>query len=737
MSTLAQSFWFGPLGPFGSPGMLLWAAGAAIPIVIHLLSRRRFDEVPWAAMDFLMAALRKHARRMRLEQLLLLLVRASILALLGIALANPVWSLWRTPPALGVTTGDTHVVLVIDGSYSMDYRDGDVTRFDRARTRASELVRDSLQGDGFSLILLATPASVVVGDPVFDREDVVNEIADLRRTDGGAELSSALAEIDRVLDRGAQREPRLRERRVYFFTDLGRTTWGDVSTNANQATLRRLADKAVLHVIDVGEPGGQNLAVTRVGVADGVVTVDHPTRIDVEVANFGNQDLTHQSLEVLVDGQRIAEEYVDVPAGGRATASVMHPFPLPGEHVVEVQSADDRLAADNRRWLSLDVRPALEVLCIEGRPGAARNLVFALDPAVSGQSRVRASVQSEIALLEADLDRFDCLILCNVGRFGRDEAHLLRMFLEQGGGLVLFLGDQVQAASYNSLLGAGSGGDALLTAVIGEPVPLGAYPFDPLDYRHPIVQPFRGHERAGLLTTPIWKYVRLQVGSQAESQVALAFDNGDPAIVESPVGRGHVILVATDGSDSSLDHSTTPPSPWNAWSAWPSFPPLVQQILKEAVRGRTPLRNVTVGDLLRGRLPPGSAESTVVISDPAGRDLRVSAESQDASRQWSFSDTRRSGVYSVALGGAADDVDRFAVNVDTRESQLERVDATLLPSQLQTQLLEETVASGRADGIGTSQLFRYLLAAVLLLLLCESFLAWFFGRSDAHVPLAS
>lgn len=737
MSTLAQSFWFGPLGPFGSPGMLLWAAAAAIPIVIHLLSRRRFDEVPWAAMDFLMAALRKHARRMRLEQLLLLLIRASILALLGIALANPVWSLWRTPPALGVTTGDTHVVLVIDGSYSMDYRDGDVTRFDRARARASELVRESLQGDGFSLILLATPASVVVGDPVFDREDVVNEIADLRRTDGGAELSSALAEIDRVLDRGARREPRLRERRVYFFTDLGRTTWGDVSTNANQSALRRLADKAVLHVIDVGEPGGQNLAVTRVGVAEGVVTVDHPTRIDVEVANFGNQDLTHYALEVLVDGQRIAEEYVDIPAGGRATASVMHPFPLPGEHVVEVQSAEDRLATDNRRWLSLDVRPALEVLCIEGRPGAARNIVFALDPAVSGQSRVRASVQSEIALLEADLERFDCLMLCNVGRFGRDEAHLLRMFLEQGGGLVLFLGDQVQAASYNSLLGAASGDDALLSAVIGEPAPLGAYPFDPLDYRHPIVQPFRGHERAGLLTTPIWKYVRLQVGPQSESQVALAFDNGDPAIVESPVGRGHVILIATDGSDSSLDHSTTPPSPWNAWSAWPSFPPLVQQILKEAVRGRTPLRNVTVGDLLRGRLPPGSAESAVVISDPSGRDLRVSAEMQDASRQWSFSDTRRAGVYSVTLGGAADDIDRFAVNVDTRESQLERVDATLLPSQLQTQLLEETVASGRAEGIGGSQLFRYLLAAVLLLLLCESFLAWFFGRSDAHVPLAS
>lgn len=737
MTTLAQSFWFGPLGPFGSPGMLLWAAAAAIPIVIHLLSRRRYDEVPWAAMDFLLAALRKHARRWRLEQLLLLLVRAAILVLLGLALSDPILSLWKTSPALGVTTGDTHVVLVIDGSYSMDYRDKETTRFEQAQARAEELVRESLQGDGFSLILLAAPSSVVVGDPVFDREDMVSEIADLQRTDGGAELSSTLSEIERVLDRGARREPRLRERRVYFFTDLGRTTWGDVSNNATQAVLRRLSEKAVLHVVDVGESSGQNAAVTRLGLTEGVVTVDHPTRIDIEVANFGNQDLVHHTLEVLVDGQRIAEEAVDVPAGGRATASVVHAFPLPGEHIVEVQSAKDRLDVDNRRWLSLEVRPALEVLCVEGRAGAARNVVFALDPANATQSRVRPSVQSEIALLEADLERFDCLFLCNVGRFGRDEAHLLRMYLEQGGGLVIFLGDQVQAASYNSMLGAEAGAERWLPAVVGDPVPLGAYAFDPREYRHPIVEPFRGHERAGLLSTPIWKYVRLTVNPQSESQVALAFDNGDPAIVSAPVGRGHVVLVATDGSNTSLDHATTPPTPWTAWSAWPSFPPLVQQILKEAVRGRTPLRNATVGDMLRGHLPAGTAESTVVISDPTGRDLRVSAESQGTVRQWTFADTRRCGVYSVAVGGAAGDVDRFALNVDTRESQLERIDADLLPSQFQTQWSEDAAASGHVEAAGPSQLFRYVLGAVLLLLLCESFLAWFFGRSDAHVPLVS
>jgi hypothetical protein len=49
--------------------------------MIHWWSRRRFQETSWAAMEFLLAALRKNARRLRLEQWLLLAVRMAILAL--------------------------------------------------------------------------------------------------------------------------------------------------------------------------------------------------------------------------------------------------------------------------------------------------------------------------------------------------------------------------------------------------------------------------------------------------------------------------------------------------------------------------------------------------------------------------------------------------------------------------------------------------------------------------------
>src|SRR5579864_8864844 len=65
------------------------AGGAvSVPIIIHLLNRRRFKIVTWAAMRFLLAAQRKNSRRMRLEQLILLAVRCLLVLLLVLAMGS-------------------------------------------------------------------------------------------------------------------------------------------------------------------------------------------------------------------------------------------------------------------------------------------------------------------------------------------------------------------------------------------------------------------------------------------------------------------------------------------------------------------------------------------------------------------------------------------------------------------------------------------------------------------------
>src|SRR5438128_3461937 len=128
---------------FGSPfaAFAAMAGAVSIPIIIHLLNRKRFRVVTWAAMRFLLAAQRKNSRRLRLEQLILLGVRSLLVLLLVLAMASVMpWAedwwhrlfpdkvAWAKSSSLR-----THKVLVIDGSFSMGLKVGDKSCFERAR----------------------------------------------------------------------------------------------------------------------------------------------------------------------------------------------------------------------------------------------------------------------------------------------------------------------------------------------------------------------------------------------------------------------------------------------------------------------------------------------------------------------------------------------------------------------------------------------------------------------------
>src|SRR3954454_18422270 len=91
---------------------LLWGLGAAsLPIIIHLLNRRKFREMRWAAMRFLMAAIRKNSRRIRIEQLIRLPARTLVILRVVMAMAKP---FLESLGALPVMAGRrTHRVLVL------------------------------------------------------------------------------------------------------------------------------------------------------------------------------------------------------------------------------------------------------------------------------------------------------------------------------------------------------------------------------------------------------------------------------------------------------------------------------------------------------------------------------------------------------------------------------------------------------------------------------------------------
>ena len=711
----------------GSGWMLLWGVAAALPILIHLWSRRRYQQVPWAAMEFVLAAMRRNARRIQLEQWLLLAVRTLILLLFALALADPALALISS--WVGHSSGgQTHVVLVIDGSYSMDYRKGEKSLFESAKELASKLVAQGRQGDGYTLVLMGEPPRVVIGEPAFDPQDVQEELTNLPMPHAGANLAATLAEVETILRQAQEKEPRLTQRQVVFLTDLGRTTWGDATSADCGDRLGRIAELARLSLIDLGEPGEQNLAVTRLEADQAISTLASETTFRAEVQSFSSQDQPRQAVEFFVDGVRVGEQSVDLASGGRAGVTFPFRFETPGEHLAEVRLAGDSLPIDDRRWLSVPVREAIRVLCIHGKPGEARHVALALEPRRDNRPRIRVEEAPESALMEADLKQYDCIFLCNVGRFSRDEAQVLRSYLQHGGGLVFFLGDQVQSDNYNQELAGDNAALRVLPARLGQAVREAQYRFDPLDYRHPIVAPFEGFKNAGLLTTPVWKYIELKPFPEAHP--ALAFAGGGPAIVEEELQRGRSVLFASAASPESVDSSVSPPTPWTAISSWPSFMPLVQEMLQHAIARRNQDRNLEVGDDLTGAFSGVAPQTPLSILLPDGRSERLSISAKGEESQWSYSGGGVSGPYEARLGEPAKSTQKFVLNVNTRESDLERLPADLLPSQFNLDLQSDQPGSTVLSG-GAESYFRTLLLCVLGLLACESLLAWRMGRGIA------
>jgi hypothetical protein len=716
---MAPTFAFWQLG---SVGMLGWGVAAALPILIHLWSRRKYRQEAWAAMAFLLAAMRKNSRRIELEQWILVAVRTAILLLFAIALADPRLSLLS---AFAGSAGQTHTVLVLDGSYSMDYRPAERSRFEMAKELARQLVANGQQGDGYTLVVMADTPRVVIGQPAFDREDVSQEIENLQLPHGGANLPMTLAQVESLIRKSSERtagSAHLTRRRICIFTDLQHTTWEEVKSADCSAVLARLEKLADLEIVDLGQPGENNLAIARLQVDQPLVAAGREVQIQVDIQSHSRDNRLRQPLEILVDGQRVADERVDCPAAGRTTVSVSHRFDAPGEHTIEAHLADDALALDNRRWLSVPVRDSIRVLCIGGRPAETKHLAIALAPQAQSLRSIEVSEAPESRLVESDLAPFDCVAVCNVGRFSLAEAEALLRFVSRGGGLIVFLGDQVQMENYNQLL-VDDMATRLLPARLVELAKTATYALDPLEYRHAVVSPFRAFPQSGLLTTPVWKYVRLAPVEGAKT--ALAFGNGDQAIVEMQVGRGRSIVVATAASPDSVDRSTEEPTPWTALPTWPSFPPLVHEMLRLALAGRGESRNLTVGEDLEGAVPVAASDATVQLTGPAGFSERLPIQSSSPEGRWVYSAAVVSGVYEAHIGP---NVQRFAVNVDPRESDLARLESESLPSQFRrepTPAADEPISLAASE---TGSYFRWLLMAVLALLVIEPCLAWQFGR---------
>jgi hypothetical protein len=186
--------------------------------------------------------------------------------------------------------------------------------------------------------------------------------------------------------------------------------------------------------------------------------------------------------------------------------------------------------------------------------------------------------------------------------------------------------------------------------------------------------------------------------------------------------------VATDGSLSSVDPASG--EPWTTWPTWPSFLPVVRELLAYAMGGQQAQWQQLVGSPLSGSIGAGSSpagrDSDLHMVRPGGRIAPISLRSTAVGWEWNFTDTGSSGVYTLR-GLPHGATQAFAVNVDTAESDLVRVDPQQLPKVVEVRRTWQ----GGETGLGATPESAWnqpILWGALALLFAESFMAWQFAR---------
>lgn len=732
---------FGFATPWLTAGLVL----AAVPVLIHLLHRRRYVEVPWAAMRFLLEATRRQSRRMRMENLILLLIRTLLIALLVLALAGPGF---EKAGGLIRTAQPTHRILVLDASFSMQSRDvsgagesepdmpdplnATGTRFDQAKLAAKNLLDQASRGDAWQLVRIAGGEPfVIIGEPSFQTDIVQQELNALTATEAPGDLESALGaigELTRML-------PQIPRKEIVFLTDMQSTMWAPADPEARQrlaAAARELSETARITLINTAGAGALNAAVTQV-TADGTARLDRPLPVRSVLHNFSTTTLRDLPVELSVNGRLEETRRVELPPAVDVIVDWSVPFREAGHHRIEVRLPQDALELDNHRWLTVPVRDETRVLIVDGRPAGRRYesasfyVAQALAPVTSDglpPGGLKPQVIPESELSSTSLSRYDAVILCNVGLLTGHEAGLLESFVRSGGGLIVFPGELINADSYNRALYRD--GEGILPARIGElrqaPSSETGFSFDPREFVHPLLKVFQGNPGAGLEDTQTLKFLTLEPAPDAAT--ALWFSDGSPALVEKAIAGGRVILAATSADDR-----------WGTWAVWaPGFVPVMHECVQFAISGRWQNRQKLVGDPLTAAWAGQLFDMSVTLKRPDGTSQPLTLQERGGLVAAALEPVDRSGVYEFQCGAPLNHSELFAVNVDPRESDLtpvsqETLQTTLLPDvDLAIRSADDAGASNawQEYDSGQSSLTRLLALSVLGLLLIEPLLAWRF-----------
>jgi len=588
-----------------------------IPLLIHLIGRQRFYRQEFSTLRFLRQLEPNLIRKLKIRQLILLILRMFLVLLIILVFARP----YRTIESAGIYVGRGETLyLLIDNSLSM-----------QSETRGAKLL-----GKGVAAVLSAAenidfPIYVkliesVVGSKLQDC-GLVTDLSSLTKLIQSIELTNRWGRLDYALQ-NIQQDIRLQHEinpAVWVVTDFQKSSWQ--SANLAVSAIQSLFNQTNARVIFFPVLGDRlNAALAHTEIPRQILESERVATVQAKVVNWG-ESILETPIALFLNDQKLGQSLLSI--SGKGQAEVQFEF-IPGKTgflTGYVQINDDNLRADNRRFFLLNIPPLIRVLVVTRFSEDAEYIQRSLS--LKGMSKIDTQVVPMELFGVEDLSVRDLLIFTNVDQLPEHICLRIRDFWNTGKGLLIFPGKDCTPANFNALWGDQFGfprWHMTREAEPGQSLRIGK-----IKQEHPI---FRSvwRENRSLLYSP--NFYLIPGFSLGKGQTAIvSFEDNTPFLIELQTAKGIGLLMAT--------------APIQEWTNLPLtglFPTLMNRLVLYLSRQGLQEPEYNVGDTVRVALLQGEAEALNILT-PDGRSIKVINDKQTG---WlSFYETEKPGIYAI------------------------------------------------------------------------------------------
>ncbi|NOZ62627.1 MAG: VWA domain-containing protein [Calditrichaeota bacterium] len=692
---------------FLNPVVLFGLAAAAIPIIIHFLTRQKAKVIPFSSLRFLKLLENQQIRRLRWKQILLLIIRTLIILLIVLAFARPTI---KNRGFWGVgSKANTAAVLILDNSLSMGVEQDGALLYDTAKRIVFEMENIFSAGDEIYGVFATPGVPPIFEGPRYNFSTVKKIIQKTTVTQQRTDFVSAIVKAKEIL---AKASPVNKE--IYLISDLQTSGWLDTA-RVSLPLMKDIADEKInLIIIPVRKKSVSNLSVARITINNQIIEKGKVLEVSAVVKNFGSEPAKSRLLQIFLDGKRVGQATVSLSRGEMKTVNFKIVPEKVGFSAGSVLLEDDDLFADNKGYFTFETPEQVKVLFIAPQEKDVRFFRLALNPTPDSESRIRTSY---IAPGEVSFNRvkdFDVIILSDIKRVEGNLLNSLKNHLESGKGLILFPGSDMDLRQLNDNLNR----ELSLPEFTATEGKLGQKDFflslGKFDQSHPIFSGiFENNNKK--FSSPSFNFL-VKFRLKPEHSVVMRFSNGEPFLVESNFQGGKCLVFA----------STAAPS-WSDFYLKGIFVPLLHRaVMYLANTGKVNEQQLFVGDKIGASVANVGDFAELEMEKPDGTRQKVIPAIKSGALKINFTETNSSGVYRLyqkekLLGD-------WAVNCDPEESDFSYFSETQLKKVVGKAVMMnvENVASLtdeiRAVRYGR-ELWKLFAAAAFVLLLIEMWLS--------------